>query len=436
MSALALQAVPVTTPFVRRTALQDDEYRVNFKQLDNDVIAALVSPAARAVTPLMSAIYLGLLAAPLACWEREGVLRFTGETTQHERLTAWQQLRQLTGVANSTLAKALQWLHEQSLIGYVAHKNGVGIRIFLNRAAASIRSRTTQKNLRLVPAPSSAAAAPLVGTAFKERELRENRENTSAHAREADFASEPPSQPPALTIVRPSAHELPKPAPVEFAAPALLAALTNRVVEELKPAINAATKHESEATREWFIKHALPKATRVAQRETYELLRAQGVLAKKAAQPADIGRHHAAPEQGTSLPNPANALEQWVTEFQRLATAESSSTQAPSAQVKDACQRVSTQLGELLRDTCARAAPFEVLALDQTLQQMDETLTAALWEALPATDRRALEQAARQALHAYAQRMEPTDYEELVRRRIALDLRERDGIPRLGLFYS
>src|SRR5215475_3885089 len=98
MSAARAQITPV---FVRRTTLSENEYRVNFKQIDNDVIKALVSSEAREVTPLMSAIYLGLLAAPRESCEREGLLHFIGETRDDKHLTAWEQMREIAGVANS-----------------------------------------------------------------------------------------------------------------------------------------------------------------------------------------------------------------------------------------------------------------------------------------------------------------------------------------------
>lgn len=427
-----LQAVPATAQaFVRRTALQDDEYRVNFKQLDNAVIAALVSPAARAVTPLMSTIYLSLLAAPPECWERDGVLRFTGATGQDERLTAWQQLRQLTGVANSTLAKALKWLHTQSIIGYVAHKNGVGIRIFLNRAASSIRTRTGQKNLRLINTPFDRSDIPAVGTLSNEKGIRNIREEYSAPAREAEHLS------PALKLVAvPPAAPLPAVSP-EMSSPTQLAALanhvTNRVVAELKPSLTAAANRELNETREWLLNHALPKATRIAQRETYDLLRAHGVLAKKPADNHTVGRGSQAPvplagpeREGAKL---AGALQAWGRELEQLVTA--TDVNDP---VKAACQRASTRLFAL-QALIPPNGQCVVSEVETQLLAVERELSTELWQTCSAAEQVALEQSARAALHVYATRMDEDTFAETVRRRIAKVLRERMGIPRLGLLY-
>src|SRR5262245_38733987 len=98
MSA-ALAQLP--SRFVRRTTLNENEYRVNFKQIDNDVIKVLVSPEAKRVTPQMPSIYLGLLLAPQDCWERDGVIHFIGEDREDGHLTAWEQMREIAGAANS-----------------------------------------------------------------------------------------------------------------------------------------------------------------------------------------------------------------------------------------------------------------------------------------------------------------------------------------------
>src|ERR671938_1097360 len=157
--------------FVRRTQLGRDEYRKNFRQLDSEVIAAVTSPEADAVTPLMSKIYLRLANAPEGCWERDGVLRFESESREAGQVKAWSVLCEVLGVASATANKALRWLHGQGIIGYFAGKNGVGIRIFLNRAASSIGVRATlpgQKILRFAPASSDVAHASLNEAAFND----------------------------------------------------------------------------------------------------------------------------------------------------------------------------------------------------------------------------------------------------------------------------
>src|SRR3712207_6253274 len=118
----------IQSRFVRRTTLREDEYRTNFRQIDRDAIELLKSAEARQVTNLMAALYLTLIDAPTEYWEREGVLRFTGEDAEGGQSTAWRQLVGLLGCGNTTAKKALDWMHAQGLIGYYAGKNGAGIR--------------------------------------------------------------------------------------------------------------------------------------------------------------------------------------------------------------------------------------------------------------------------------------------------------------------
>jgi hypothetical protein len=133
--------------FVRRTQLGPGEYRKNFRQVDADIIAAVTSREADAVTPLMSKIYLRLVNASARYWEREGVLRFEAEFSDETHKGAWDALCEVAGVASATARKALRWMHEQGVIGYFSGKNGVGIRIFLNRAASSIGTRAAGKKI-------------------------------------------------------------------------------------------------------------------------------------------------------------------------------------------------------------------------------------------------------------------------------------------------
>ena len=97
------------------------------------VIGALVSPEARAVTPLVSKVYLALLIAPPEYWDRHGVLHFTGEQVGGEWRTAWRQVLDVTGVASVTASKALRWMNEEKIISYYAGKNGYGIHIIFNK---------------------------------------------------------------------------------------------------------------------------------------------------------------------------------------------------------------------------------------------------------------------------------------------------------------
>jgi hypothetical protein len=126
-----MQAAAASSPrFVRRTTLHEGEYRKNFRQIDRDAIEIVTSDAACQVTKLMSKIYLRLIDSPVHFREAEGVLRFTGEEREGKWVTAWEQLISMLGVASATAQKALGWMHEQGVVGYDAHRNGVGIRIF------------------------------------------------------------------------------------------------------------------------------------------------------------------------------------------------------------------------------------------------------------------------------------------------------------------
>src|SRR5215213_3276862 len=157
--------------FVRRTQLGPGEYRKNFRQVDTDIIAAVTSREADAVTPLMSKIYLRLVSAPAQYWEREGVLRFEAELREEAHVKAWDALCELLGVASATASKALRWMHEQGIVGYFAGKNGVGIRVFINRACSSIGVRkgpAGEKILAFPPASAGGSRASADEAAFSD----------------------------------------------------------------------------------------------------------------------------------------------------------------------------------------------------------------------------------------------------------------------------
>jgi hypothetical protein len=243
------------TKFVRRTTLTPGERRTNFRQIDCDIMDAITSAEAAKVTPHMSRIYLRLLRAPADNWEREGVLRFGGVEREGRWLTAWEQLVKTVGVASATARKAFAWMNEQGIIGYSARKNGVGIRIFLNRAASSIREKTSvdQKNLPISSASGVADRASSDEAPFKEVTKKENLEvDLVPHAKaRAEGTLQPIGQ-------------------VENSR-----ALVDQVVQQIAPQIKASNEREYERTRQWFIDHALPKAIRVAQASAYDILRSQ-----------------------------------------------------------------------------------------------------------------------------------------------------------------
>ena len=295
-------AAPAPPRFVRRTQLGPEEYRKNFRQIDGDVISAVTSREADRVTPLMSKIYLRLVHAPARYWEREGVLRFEAELSGDGQVKAWDALCEVAGVASATASKALRWMHEQGIIGYFAGKNGVGIRIFLNRATSSIGHRSAGKKiLEFTPASSLESRASSGEAAFSDSyavlESLEKNLNPRAPKNGADYTGV--GQLPPLTLS-------PEPTTVRSgdartahgtADPGSSDGLTEALLARLEPAVRAAAAQaaarEHERTREWLETRGLPKAARVAQREAFNVLRHHGLIIGTASRPgggATVGR--------------------------------------------------------------------------------------------------------------------------------------------------
>jgi hypothetical protein len=285
--------------------LGPNEYRRNFRQIDGDIIAAVTSPEADRVTPLMSKIYLRLVNAPAQYWERDGVLRFEGELSGEVRVTAWEALCERVGVASATANKALRWMHEQGIIGYFAGKNGVGIRVFINRAVSSIGTRAAGKKiLEFTRASSHEARASTDEVAFSDSyadlEVSEIDLNPRApkngagqtvvvknhpdpaptHSRHPQQAFVPENVPPPQTALR-----------VEVPVEEIVSRLRRELEPSLQSAAQRAAAREHERTREWLESRGLPKAARVAQREAYNVLRKYGVVKDMArASDAETGR--------------------------------------------------------------------------------------------------------------------------------------------------
>lgn len=314
---------PATTGqrFVRRTSLTPDEYRTNFRQLDCDVIAMLTSDEASIVTAQMSKIYLSLINAPTSYWECNGVLRFAGEERAGEWHTAWEQLLSLVGVASATARKALAWMSEQAIIGYYAGRNGAGIRIFINRAASSIglKSSKHQKNLHLVAASTATPHTSHIEACFNDSfavldsldtDLNPPAPEYGAHTKSlaktlCEPAAEDVGQPPPTT--RPKGREVAA-AAMAYSSTASMNELVERLRSELEPCVRSAVTQaaaqaatsEIARTREWFETKALPKAVRVAQRESYNLLRKHGTLGEQADHiqaGLQVGRSHYVPPE-------------------------------------------------------------------------------------------------------------------------------------------
>jgi hypothetical protein len=421
--------------------LNENEYRVNFKQIDNDVIKTLVSPEARQVTPLVSAIYLGLISSPQECWEREGVLHFVGEDREGESLTAWEQMREITGVANSTLSKALDWMHRTGVIGYDARSNGAGIRIFFNRATSSIRSKPTQKNLHLVPTPSEMSPTPSGGVGFKESKLERKLDKNIVPREDARDEIQPANgitTTPVPSVERKATNpnlRLVSAEPPRSLDGKFLATLTREIAATLKPEIAAAVKRETDKNREWFLNHGLPKATRVAQRETYDLLRAHGLIAQKNHNSAAIGRNLPTAEQGREGKKEEQGIADYLAESSAiLAEAAIDAGAAGRGSISAVCQAAVTELSEL-RDQILTGERLGIDETEKRLSTIEEQILDALWDMTGPDERMELLRSSRADLQSYAGRMEDDVFEETIRRRARGELRRRHRIPRLGLFY-
>jgi hypothetical protein len=302
-----MSARPLEAPrFVRRTELGPNEYRRNFRQIDGDIISAVTSPEADRVTPLMSKIYLRLVHAPAQYRERDGVLRFEAELLDGTHVKAWDALCEALGVASATASKALRWMHEQGIIGYFAGKNGVGIRVFLNRATSSIGSRAGGKKiLEFRPASSQGARASRDEAAFSDSfadlEVLEKDINPHAPKHGAEepkvVKKHPNPQPASYPTASSNASEpVGNPAgsalQIEIPVDEIVSKLRRELEPSLRVVAEQAAAREHERTREWLESRGLPKAARVAQREAYNVLRRYGVPGGTLPSPAhaEVGR--------------------------------------------------------------------------------------------------------------------------------------------------
>ena len=298
---------PSPPRFVRRTQLGANEYRKDFRQIDSDVISAVTSAEADRVTPLMGKIYLRLVNAPPRYWERGGVLRFESELRGEGHVTAWEALCEVAGVASATARKALRWMHAQGIVGYFAGKNGVGIRVFLNRATSSIGTKPAGQKILEFPRASPQEARTSRGEAasndsFADPESLEPDSDPRAPKNGAEqtkvvkeYPDPQPTRPRHLT--QSTGSENVQPAHAAVRVEVAVEEIVSRLRRELEPSLQAAARQaaarEHERTREWLESRGLPKAARVAQREAYDVLRKYGVIsesARGARAHAEVGR--------------------------------------------------------------------------------------------------------------------------------------------------
>jgi hypothetical protein len=280
--------------FLRQTTLRGTEANTNFKMLDDDVAEAVTSAEADEVTPLMSKVYTRLLLTPAGMREGVRVLRFAGEEREGKWVTAWEQLRGHLRVSSETARKALRWMHGQGIIGYYSGKNGVGIRIFLNRAANSIAAKREARAKKILPfahtsnchSRTSPGETPFKDS-FAVTEVLDSNVNPLAPENGADnthFAYASPEEharavPSALTFEPSSEGFFPQPQPYsEIPSDQIVQRLRGELEPMLRQIARRAAADEHERTREWLERSGLPKAVRVAQRETYDVLRRNGVI--------------------------------------------------------------------------------------------------------------------------------------------------------------
>jgi hypothetical protein len=256
--------------------------------------------------------------APENYWEREGILRIGAEVRDGKLVKAWSVLCEMVGVASATANKALRWMHEQGVIGYFSGKNGVGLRIFLNRAASSVGVRQGQAGKKILAfAPASPGVSPASANeaafmdSFAVREVSDTDKNprapkNGADAEQVDRTSSEPAPPLPSNYHRPSTtpdtSRQPRPEPL------LLENVITRLRAELEPAMREAARQaaarEHERTREWLENRGLPKAARVAQHEAYNVLRKYGVISESSRFPqahSEVRRNSYAPPAPHSL---------------------------------------------------------------------------------------------------------------------------------------
>ena len=284
-----------TSPrFLRKTTLGGTEANTNFKMLDDDVAEAITSAEADEVTPLMSKVYTRLLLTPAGMREGVRVLRFAGEERGGKWVTAWEQLRAHLRVSSETARKALRWMHEQGIIGYYSGKNGVGIRIFLNRAANSVSTKREAQAQKILPLSRTSDCLPRTSpgdTPFNDSyavpevlETDKNRRAPKSGADNTNFVNTSPKQYKGSVPDRPTFNlrEARFAARVERHSEIPSDQVVERLRCELEPLLRQiarrAAADEHERTREWLERSGLPKAARVAQRETYDALRRNGVI--------------------------------------------------------------------------------------------------------------------------------------------------------------
>jgi hypothetical protein len=200
-------------------------------------------------------------------------------------------------------------------------------------------------------------------------------------------------------------------------------------------AITSACRREAALNREWFEKAGVPKAIRVAQRETFDVLRAHGVISKNARNSGDVSRQCAIAEGGREEKKERRDLAASLAEVNKtILQAAANYAALANATLQRACLAAGEELGRL-RDHLASDERLDLQELASKLEEIERELANTLWRATPAADLEIRLRSARAELRDYETRMGKEVFDETVRRRVTAGLRELHGIPRISLFY-
>jgi hypothetical protein len=342
---------------VRRVFLYPHEKRTNFTPVDNDILRAVSSDEAARVTDKMSKIYLRLIQVrrDSPFHQSEGVLCFPGEERAGQWVTAFDQMVAYLGVAPATARKALEWLKQKGIIGYVCPK-GYPVRVWLNRAAASIAPREGAQgtHLRAVPSPAPSLSAPGANAdapffydesasvpAFKESHGHEenlcsvNPLALVSAAESTPTNSTSANRPAAVSVSHPAGSGISGEKPeaagtlAEVRKLSTLVTEIERKVSGILPACASAVRAEVDdqlefqfrKIRQFLHDKAVPQAARTGQQEAYKILRRLGAVTTEARAKSDVYTGSSA--TSAAPPAPQNARQTQVSREEALALAES-----------------------------------------------------------------------------------------------------------------
>jgi hypothetical protein len=229
---------------------------------------------------------------------------------------AWSVLCDLLKVSSATANKAITWMHDEGVIGYFSGKNGVGLRVFFNRAASSIGTRVVHQDKKILDfrrasfdnAPASSNETAFMDTygdiEIPDIDFNSDAPKGGAISEKIDYVCLNRITESKQQVREGSApsHTSTTTGETSLAQSLDLGEIVRRLKIEIEPSLRAiagqAAAHEHERTRDWLEKKGLPKAARVAQRETFNVLRRQGGI-KNSAQRAHtelrVGQHDHAP---------------------------------------------------------------------------------------------------------------------------------------------